>query len=56
MISFAEKIAELESEGYANAPARAKLAHDIILKAMEKMWIRKEHHHKGRRCHEQHYW
>ena len=24
MISFAEKIAELEAEGYANAPARAK--------------------------------
>ena len=36
MISFAEKISELEAEGYANAPARAKLAHDIVLKAMEK--------------------
>ena len=35
MISFAEKIAALEAEGYANAPARAKLAHDIVLKAME---------------------
>ena len=35
MISFAEKIAELEAEGYADAPARAKLAHDIVLKAME---------------------
>lgn len=35
MISFAEKIVALEAEGYANAPARAKLAHDIVLKAME---------------------
>lgn len=35
MISFAEKIAELEAEGYASAPARAKLAHDVVLKAME---------------------
>lgn len=35
MISFAEKIAALEAEGYANAPAMAKLAHDIVLKAME---------------------
>ena len=35
MISFAEKIAALEAEGYADAPARAKLAHDIVLKAME---------------------
>ena len=35
MISFAEKIAALEAEGYANAPARARLAHDIVLKAME---------------------
>ena len=29
MISFAEKIAALKAEGYADAPARAKLAHDI---------------------------
>ena len=36
MISFAEKIAALKDEGYADAPARAKLAHDILLKAMEK--------------------
>ena len=36
MLSLAEKIAELEAEGYAHAPARAKLAHDIVLKAMEK--------------------
>ena len=35
MISFAEKIATLKAEGYADAPARAKLAHDIVLKAME---------------------
>ena len=35
MISFAEKIAALKAEGYADAPARAKLAHDIVLKAME---------------------
>ena len=35
MISFAKKIAALEAEGYANAPAMAKLAHDIVLKAME---------------------
>ena len=35
MISFAEKIAALEAEGYANASARAKLAHDIVLRAME---------------------
>ena len=35
MISFAEKIASLEAGGYADAPARAKLAHDIVLKAME---------------------
>ena len=35
MISFAAKIALLEAEGYANAPAMAKLAHDIVLKAME---------------------
>jgi len=35
MTSFAEKIARLEAEGYANAPARAKLAHDVVLKAME---------------------
>ena len=33
MISFAEKIAALEAEGYANAPARARLAHDIVLKS-----------------------
>lgn len=31
MISFAEKIAALEAEGYANAPAMAKLAHDIVV-------------------------
>ena len=36
MLSLAEKIAELEAEGYALVPARAKLAHDIVLKAMEK--------------------
>lgn len=36
MISFAEGIAALEAVGYANAPAMAKLAHDIVLKAMEK--------------------
>lgn len=36
MISFADKIAALEAEGYANAPAMAKLAHDVVLKAMEK--------------------
>jgi predicted nucleotidyltransferase component of viral defense system len=35
MVSFAEKIATLLAEGYADAPARAKLAHDIVLKAME---------------------
>ena len=35
MISFAEKIVALELEGYANAPAMAKLAHDVVLKAME---------------------
>ena len=36
MISFADGIATLEAAGYANAPAMAKLAHDIVLKAMEK--------------------
>jgi predicted nucleotidyltransferase component of viral defense system len=36
MISFAEKIAALEMQGYANAPAMAKLAHDVVLKALEK--------------------
>ena len=35
MLSFAEKIAALKAEGYADAPARAKLAHDIVLKAMD---------------------
>ena len=35
MISFAAKIAALEVKGYANTAARAKLAHDIVLKAME---------------------
>lgn len=36
MISFADRIAALEAEGYANAPAMAKLAHDVVLKTMEK--------------------
>lgn len=36
MILFAEKIALLETQGYANAPAMAKLAHDVVLKALEK--------------------
>lgn len=35
MASFAERIAALEAEGYASAPARARLAHDIVLKALE---------------------
>lgn len=47
MISFAEKIAALESEGYANAPARAKLAHDVVLKAMEKCGFAKNITIKG---------
>ena len=47
MISFAKKIAELEAEGYANAPARAKLAHDIVLKAMEKCGFAKNITIKG---------
>ena len=29
MVSFAEKIAALEAEGYANAPARAKLTDEV---------------------------
>ena len=36
MISFRKIISELESIGYANGPAQAKLAHDIVLKALEK--------------------
>ena len=36
MISFAERIFALEKQGYANAPAMAKLAHDVVLKALEK--------------------
>lgn len=36
MLSFAETIATLEADGYPNAQAAAKLAHDVILKAMEK--------------------
>lgn len=47
MVSFAEKIAALEAEGYANAPARAKLAHDILLKAMEKCGFAKNITVKG---------
>jgi len=47
MISFAEKIISLEAEGYANGPARAKLAHDIVLKAMEKCGIAKNITIKG---------
>jgi len=35
MVSFREIIAALESEGYANGPAQAKLAHDVVLKALE---------------------
>lgn len=47
MISFAEKIAALEAEGYANAPARAKLAHDVVLKAMEVCGVAKNITVKG---------
>ena len=47
MVSFAEKIAALEAEGYANAPARAKLAHDVVLKAMEKCGFAKNITVKG---------
>lgn len=36
MLSLAEKISALEAEGYAQAPARTKLAHDVVLKAMER--------------------
>ena len=36
MFSFREIIASLEAEGYANGPAQAKLAHDVVLKALEK--------------------
>ena len=36
MVSFRSIIASLEAEGYANGPAQAKLAHDVILKALEK--------------------
>jgi len=36
MVSFREIIAALEAEGYANGPAQAKLAHDVVLKALEK--------------------
>lgn len=36
MVSFRGIIASLEAEGYANGPAQAKLAHDVILKALEK--------------------
>lgn len=35
MLSFRRIIASLEAEGYANGPAQAKLAHDVILKALE---------------------
>ncbi len=47
MISFADRIAELESEGYANGPAMAKLAHDIMLKAIEKSGFAKHVTIKG---------
>jgi len=36
MVSFRDIIAALEAEGYANGPAQAKLAHDVVLKALEK--------------------
>ena len=36
MVSFRSIIASLEAEGYANGPAQAKLANDVILKALEK--------------------
>lgn len=36
MVSFRKIIASLEAEGYANGPAQAKLAHDVVLKALKK--------------------
>ena len=32
MTSFAERITALEKEGYTNATAMARLAHDVVLK------------------------
>lgn len=40
MISFADRIAALEAEGYANATAMARLAHDVVLKALESCGLR----------------
>ena len=40
MASFAERIAALEAEGYANATAMARLAHDVVLKALETCGLR----------------
>ncbi len=40
MTSFAERITALEKEGYANATAMARLAHDVVLKALETCGLR----------------
>ncbi len=40
MTPFAERIAALEAAGYANATAMARLAHDVVLKALEVCGLR----------------
>jgi len=47
MVSFREIIAALEAEGYANGPAQSKLAHDVVLKALEKCGLGKNITVKG---------
>ena len=36
MVPFRTRIAALEAAGYANGPAQAKLAHDVVLAALER--------------------